>query len=155
MKLYQSKCYHSRNSKYFRSQLKHFGLNEHDSFNFDTTDESTIWRRLQALKKIVYEFETSVHDSANFRSRHAIGTIESSEEASKTLQEKHRKIFVREQNVLTRKMDKDMEYAARIFFKGILRGWRVRDYEEFNRTVWCVIQHIYIFVVPLCYTNLV
>lgn len=54
-------------------------------FDIFSCTGKTFWRRLKALKQIVYEFETSVDDSANFRFLYTIGTVESSDDASHTL----------------------------------------------------------------------
>lgn len=143
-----------RKKNEYKQILIEYGLWKSSRINTNTSDPKSLLKRYQQIDKYVSERDSSVSSLHNLTSKFAKNAIDN--DPSLRLEVKHDflKQFVREHNTLTRNLDDDHEYTARIFFNGILHGWTNRDYDIFNRVVKCLFIFclcIVLFMFTLCF----
>ena len=146
--LTKSRNYYRQRCISFKHTLKIYGLLNHGSINVKATSASAIYRRLCNIKKTVNHHDNTVSDLIDLTSTFALSSVRKNETASNIVRSEIRKHCIREQNILTKQLNDDHEYNARIFFTGFLRGWSKRDYDNWNKTVKLSIQllHAYSYI---------
>ena len=135
VKYYKSRSYYKQRARVHKATLRSYGLSDLGKYNNDTTNPKRILERLRQIDKFVAFKDNSVHDMYDLTGRFILKSLDTNESLYDELADEFQKIFIRDTNTLTKKLNEDREYCARIFFTGLIRGWTQRDYINFNKTV--------------------
>ena len=118
-----------------RSCLKVWGLWNSGHYTGDASSQTSIDRRIRNIQDYIFHNDMSLTHLYNLTSYYTYKAWKKDPQLRERLGYEYYKIFIRDQNLLTKQLDNDYDYASKIFFNGVIRGWTTRDYEAFNKAV--------------------
>ena len=133
--LYRSKDRFAKRCNKFKKRCQEYGIWESKYNDRNVECEQAILKRLRHIEDYVQYMDDSVGACVDLATKYTMRLIDKNGNVNDTLQEHFQKHFVKEKNALTKELDNDHEYAARVFFNGFINGWTNSDYEVFNKVV--------------------
>ena len=127
-----------RRAEGFKGTLKAQGLLTH---SFDTKDkpknpsDKTIRRRISYVKHNIEHHDSTVGDAIEFVSLFTKHHVRNNKEARELIANDLNKIYIREQNLLNRKLDHDWDTLVKVVFGGLIQGFSERDHAKINHFV--------------------
>lgn len=128
--------------KDLRATLKSYGLNHHENYNNNTTNKSTIQRRLDCLQRVHEYLNDTVDDSIDLTAKFVCRLLKHSEAFNTFFLNKFRNLFLREQNHLRQDLKRKRDLQINFAFTTVLRYFSERDVLAFRTSVSCLLSAI-------------